>query len=139
MKLYMVTIIPRGRTADHRIDRRIFDFSNPLQLINEYFSFYNQLFFVRKVLIMATATFPEMFALWDNAFFGWFKNFNDLPTSKILFFFPKPYPYFFPWQPKRDKDRAAIIEASHGIAAICESGQNKLMAYVVFRHYCFAR
>src|SRR5258707_6110623 len=63
-KLHVITIIPRIGTRHHRLDWWILNLADALELIDQDLSLCDQLFFVWHVLVMTSATFTAMLALW---------------------------------------------------------------------------
>ena len=60
-----------------------------------------------------------------------FEDIHQLGTRKTALFLGKVYTDTLSWQPKRDKDRPAILKPSHGITAIGECGQSNILFHKI--------
>ena len=70
------------------------------------------------MLIVASSTFAKVFTFRLNSILRWIEYFNDFPAREIFLLLRQPHVDAFARQPKWDKDRAAVVEASHRVAAV---------------------
>src|SRR5215207_7865298 len=132
MELHMVAIVPRAGTRHHLLHRRILKFADPQQLVTQNFSLCLQLFFIRQMLIMASAADAEMFTAREYSMWRCFKDFQHFSAGKVALLLRQPDANALPRQPKRDEDCPAILQASHGIAAISKCGEDSFLFHKKF-------
>lgn len=95
-------------------------FSDALKLVTQNVCFGELLFFVRQVLVVASAALSEVFAFGGDAVWGGFEDFKNLAAGKVLFFLGQLNPNGFAGQAEGNEDGATVGETSHCFAAIGE-------------------
>src|SRR5215207_170873 len=81
---------------------------------------------------MTSAADTEMFTARQCSLRRRFQNYHQFPTRKVALFFRQPDADSFPRQPKWDKDRPPIFQASHSIAAIGECSESNFVFHKQF-------
>ncbi len=103
----------------------VLDLANALKLVTQNVCFGELLFFVRQVLVVASAALSEVFAFGGDAVWGGFEDFKNLAAGEVLFFLGQLNPNGFAGQAEGNEDGATacpcgVGETSHCFAAIGE-------------------
>ena len=108
MELDVVAVVPLFGRGDGGLDRRIFNFADALKLVTQDVCFGEQLFFVREILVVASAALGEVFAFGLDAICRRFEDFNDFATGEVLFFLGELNPNRLTGQAEGNEDGTPV-------------------------------
>jgi hypothetical protein len=118
MELDVITVVPRLGRWDGGQNRWVTQATNTLQLVSQDNGFEFQLVLIWYMLVVAAATYPEVWAARFDPGGGGLQHFQELATRVARPVLHQAYTHLLAWQDVGHEDGAPIFQATQTLTPV---------------------